>query len=243
MDDTSNVRWSQNDVDRAIRDAIRNAPPKWWEERVDDTHTYDEETFRYSLPPACQAVEEAWFEPLSSSKPRKLVIPTSWHVEGTELVFSEQYSRYDGQTLYMHYVVFPQNLLATTGADGVVAAGDLDALTSATATFSTDGVRIGDAVELSQGTFYVESVDSENQLTVHKDMTAGADLTFHVARYTDLPVVYVQYFAAAMLYEAAARNRPGIEIDENLRLSSWYRQLAEQELNRQRKARKPRRRY
>lgn len=243
MDDTTNARWSQDDVDRAIRAAIRSAPPKWWEERIDDAHTYDEETFRYLLPPICASVEEVWFEPLSSDKPRKFVVPSVWHIEGNYLVFTDSYSKYDGQTMYLLYAVYPTNLLSVSGSDGVVDSGDLDALASATSEFVTDGVQVGDSVELAQGTFYVESVDSETQLTLHKDMSAGTSLSFYIARYTDLPVTYVQYYAAAMLYEAAARNRPGIEIDDYLTMARYYRSLAEMELNRQRKARPVRRRY
>ncbi len=244
MNDTSYTRWSESDVERAINLAIRNAPPAWWEERIDDSHTYDMETFRYALPPACEAVEEVWFEPLDSSKPRKLVVPTSWHVEGNELVFTESYSKYDGQTLYMHYIVFPQHVTDIYGIDGKVGSDELDLLESASSSFITDGVRVGDSVLIEGAEFFVKEVSGETELYLHKEASeSGTSLTFYIARYTDLPIMYILYFAAAMLYEAAARNRPGVEVDENLRLSSWYRQLATQELNRQRKARKPRRRY
>jgi len=244
MDDTGNTRWSDDDFNRAIRAAVRSAPPKWWEEREDDSHTYDEETFRYALPPACASVEELWFEPLSSDKPRKFVVPNVWHVEGNYLVFTDTYPKYDGQTLYFRYIVYPTNLLTVTDDDGKVEAGDLDAFKDTDATFITNGVRVGDPVEVgTQGTFYVESVDSETQLTLHKDMTAATDITYYVARYTDLPVTYVQYYAAAMLYEAAARNRPGVELEDYLTLARYYRSLAELELNKQRKPRPVRRRY
>jgi len=244
IDDASYTRWSEADVTAAIYAAMRNAPPAWWEDRIDDTHTYSDSTYRYALPPVCETVEEVWFEPLSSDKPRRLVVPSSWHIEGDELVFTETYSKYDGQTLYMHYVVFPQHVLSISNTDGEVSAGTgLNVFSSDDSTFITDGVLPGDALVLTQGTFYVKEVLEETALEVHKDMAEGSTLPFSVAYYTDVPIMYLLYFATAELYERASRNRPGVEVDENLRFSAYYRQLAAQELRRQRKTHRPRRRY
>jgi len=87
------------------------------------------------------------------------------------------------------------------------------------------------------------TIESETTLFVHKAMTAGDTLAYSVAPYTDMPAMYLVYFATAELYERASRNRPGVEVDENLRFSAYYRQLAAQELRRQRKTHRPRRRY
>lgn len=250
MDDASNARWSTTDVARAIRAAIRSAPPKWWEERLDDSNTYDEEDFRYDLPPACQRVEEVWFAPLSEDKPRYFVVPTVWHTEGTELVFTDSLHNYHGKTMYILYIVHPTNLLTLSITNGAIASATAVALTSSGETFITKGVRVGDAVIINEtnydgnGTYYVKSVDSETQLTLHKAPGAtGTDLDCTVAQYTDVPVEYIIYYAAGQLFENAARNRPGVEIDQALTLARYYRSLAEIELNKQRKAFAGRRRY
>ena len=249
MDDASYARWSQDNVDEAIRAALRAAPPKWWEERIDDSNTYSEDDFRYDLPPACVSVEEVWFEPVDSDKPRYFVEPRFWRIEGEELVFTGSYSKYDGQTMYILYVVYPINLLTESKTNGGIASTTTKDLTSSGSTFVTDGVKVGDAVVISEsdyagnGTYYVATV-AEATLTLHKAPgTAGTNLDFTVALYTDLPLTYVQYYSAAYLYELAARNRPGVEVDEYLRFSTYYRQLAEQELRKQRKPRAARRRY
>ena len=240
--DSENVRWPVSVVERAIRDAIRAAPPKWWEERIDSFHTYESETFRYVLPPACVRVEEVWFEPLSSEKPRYFVVPSLWHIEEDQLVFSKPLPKYGGQPLYMLYVVHPSNLLDVSANDGIVSSGTL---MSETGTFITDGVRAGDAVHFDNDNaeYYVKLVGTQHILLLDRPATDGSEITYDIARYTDLPVTYIQNYAAAMLYENAARNRPGVEIDEALTLARYYRSLAEIELNKQRKTHTPRRRY
>jgi hypothetical protein len=250
MNDTTDTRWTSAQKDTAIRMALLDAPPRWWEIRIDDTNTYDEDDYRYDLPPACEWVEEVWFEPLSTDKPRYLVSPTSWHVEEDELVFTDRYSKYDGQTIYIVYGVYPTNLLTLSKTDGVVASTTATALTSAGSTFITSGVRVGDAVVINEtsydgnGTYYVESVDSETQLTLHKAPgTAGSSLDFTVAYYTDLPVTYIRLYAAAELYEVIARNSPGLEIDEVLRLAQYYREKAEEELRKKSRAHRARRSF
>ena len=250
MDDASYERWAQATMAKAIRQALQNAGSRWFEERIDDTATYDSSTFRYTLPPICETVEEVWLEAWSSDRPRRFVVPTMWHIEGNELVFEEAYNRYDGQGLYLVYIVSPANLLTLPLTDGVIASTTTTALTSATATLVSGGVRAGDAVIINKtdyagnGTYYVVSVDSTTQLTLHKAPgTAGSSLTFNVAHYTDMPVSYIRCFAAAMLYEQAARNRPGVEVSEYLQLASYYRQLADRELKLHRKSRPARRRY
>lgn len=243
LDDTSNERWTEAEIHRCIRDAIRLSTPLWYEEREDSSQTYDEDTFRYTLPPTCFEVEEVWFAALSDDLPRYFVVPNTWHVEDTYLVFTHKYSNYDGQTMYIRYTVRPQNLLTCSGSNGVVASGDLDALTATGETFITDGVLVGDVVELAQGTFYVESVDSETQVTLDRDGTAGTSLAYYVARYTDLPIMYIKYMTAALLYELSGRHRHGLTMEECVALARYYRALAMDDLRRQMMHRPPRRRY
>ena len=250
MDDYGYVRWSETTYERAIRQAIQNAVPLWWEERLDDTNTYACDTFRYTLPPTCVSVEDVYFAPHSDNQPRRFVVPSSWHIEEESLVFNTKYTKYDGQTMYLIYVVYPSNLLSMQTEDGAIASDTTVALTSATALFATSGVRAGDTVTISDGSwsangdYYIRRVYSETQVDLHKAPgEARTDIRFYVAHYTDLPVTYVRYFVAAILYELAARNRPGVEVSEYLQLASYYRQLAERELRSQRKAHTALRRY
>jgi len=243
LDDESDTRWTEAQKQLAVKVAVRRARGRWWEERLDDTNTYDDTTFRYSLPPACESVEALYFEPISSDLPRVFVSPSRWHIEGTTLVFDKPFHTYDGKTLYIHYLVYLANLLDVTANDGSISG---NTLTSSGSTFVTDGVQEGDEVEISGdsgGPYYVSSVDSETQLTLHKSPTAGDSKTFYVARYTDMPYEYLIYAAMAELYEMAARNRPGIEVEENIRWATYYRQLADQALRSQARHPKPLRRF
>jgi hypothetical protein len=245
LDDAAHTRWTSAQKDVAIKSAVRHARGKWWEERIDSTVTYSQDDYRYDLPVACEVVEAIYFEPTSSDDPRHFAPPTSWHVEGSELVFTSRFSDYDGQTMYLHYLVYPANLLTVTAADGVVATGGLS-LTSATATFVTNGVLPGDEIELpadTGGPYYVSSVTSNTVLVPHKAATAGSTLTYHIARYTDLPYEYLIFGAMAELYEMSSRNRPGVEVEESIRWATYYRQMAEVSLKQQARHAKPQRRY
>jgi len=243
MDDASDVRWTAAQKQLGILSAIRRARGLWWEERLDDTQTYSQDTFRYDLPPVCEAVNEVYFEALSDEKPRYFVAPQLWHLEERTLVFDTRVSHYDGQTIYILYRVYPTNVLDVTAADGVAAS---TAFSSATSTFVTSKVRPGDEVEIvgdSGGPYYVASITSETALVLHKAPTAGTELTFYVARYTDLPYEYLMYAAMSEMYEMASRNRPGVEVADNIRWASYYRQLSELKLRAQARHHAPQRRY
>ncbi len=243
IDDSGDSRWSATQKQLAVQAAVRKSRGRWWESRTDDTNTYDQETFRYTLPPICENVEGLHFEPTSNSLPRPYVSPTRWHLERNTLVFEAPFPKYDGQTLYIDYIVYPANLLSVTAADGVVSS---TTLTSATATFSTSGVKPGDEVEISGdtgGPYYVSSVTSNTVLVLHKAPTAGSTLTYYVARYTDLPYEYLINSAMGELYEMSSRNRPGVSVDENIRWATYYRQLADLVLNQQMRHARQMRRY
>jgi len=230
IDDAGNTRWTSAQKQAAITAAVRKAASLWWEDRLDDTNTYADSTYRYNLPPACEAVKSVYFGPNSSDKPRYLVVPSRWHVEDDQLVFEKPFYSYNGNTIYLNYIVYRSNLLNCTADDGEASS---TTFTSATSTFITDGVQEGNEVEISGdtgGPYYVASVDSETQLTLHKAPTAGTELTFYVSRYTDLPYNYLVYASMAELYEMVSRNRPGVDIEHNIRWASYYRQLAEAEL-------------
>lgn len=250
LDDAGHGQWSSASKERAIRSAVRAAAGEWWEIRIDDTHTYSHTTHRYALPVGCVRILEVWFEPFSTTKPRRFVSPTSWRVEGDYLVFIKPIVRYTNRTMYITYRIEPSNLLDIDTNDGVIASSTATALTSAGATFSTKGVRMGDAVVINEtgyagnGTYYVVSIDSETQLTLHKAPgTAGATLDYNVAHLTDLPYKYLIYYAMSELYEVAARNRPGVQEDEYLRWASYYKQLAAMELKKKQRHHKGRRTY
>jgi len=165
-----------------------------------------------------------------------------WNIDNYELVFEQAFPKYDGQTLYIAYFVYPNNLLHLTAADGVVSGATL---TSTTSTFSTYLVLPGDEVHITgdSGHYYVKTVDSETQLTLHDSPTAGSSKTFYVARYTDMPFTYLTYRAMAELYEMASRNKPGVEVEENMRWATYYRQLATRELELKRRTPSVYRRY
>lgn len=243
IDDTSDIRWTSAEKDLAIQVAIRSARGRWWEQRIDDTHTYDQDDFRYDLPPACEGVEAVYFAARSSDEPRYFVVPNRWHIEGDELVFDKPFPDYDSQDMYIHYFVYPSSLLSVTATDGAISS---TTLTSSTSTFVTKLVREGDEVEIvgdTGGPYYVSSVTSETVLVLHKAPTAGTSKTFYVARYTDLPVDYIIYAAMAECYEMASRNRPGVEVEENIRWSTYCHQLAEQHLRATTRHMQPMRRY
>lgn len=224
--DTGDIRWTEAQKELAIKRAVREASPNWWEERIDIKHHYEAGTTRYELPPASSRVQEVRFYPLPSEINRKIVSPTAWHVEGNELVFEEDFEDYAGSTIYIHYAYYQKNLLDTTGTDGVLDSGN-NTLTSASATFVTDGVKEGDAVILvGRGRDVVASVDSETQLTLWTDLYGGTDVTYYIAYYTDMPYEYLINKALSELYMIALRNRPGVEVEQYIRLSDYHRQLA-----------------
>jgi len=250
LHDSTNVRWASTDVEKAINQAIRFARQEWREERIDDTNTYSDDDFRYDLPPVCERVVEVWFEPTDDYSPRYQVPATWWRQEGTELVFIRNYPEYDGETMYIVYLVNANNLLDIDLTNGAIATATATALTSVGSTFTTDGVRPGDEVIIykaayaGNGTYYVVSVTSETELKLHKAPgTVGTDLTFYVAHYTDMPYGYLVYFSMAWLYEHSARNKPGFDVEEVIRWSAYYRQLADKAMRDMQRAAKGRRRY
>lgn len=242
IDDTADARWTSAEKDAAIRAAILSAHGYTWEERINSEYTWDIDTQRYAVPAGCVSVREIYFEDRrGSGYPRKFIVPSSWSVEGTTLVFSarSRYRRYAGQTMYITYHVYPVNLL-NVGAADLVTTADSATVTSATATWVTDGVQVGDPFEIiggsDAGTYFVSSIINNTIIVLHTELTTGAAAqTFRIAYYTNLPIIYIKYYAMAELYELAARNRPGVEIDETLRLSAWNKQLAQVELERMRK--------
>jgi hypothetical protein len=250
LDDAGHARWAAALKASAIREAIREARGYWWDERVSTRHAYSEDTFRYDLPAACEKVVAVWFEPTSDSDPRVQVPSDWWLQEGSELVFVKSFSQYDGQEMYIHYLAFPTTLLTLSVTNGGVASVTTRALTSAGETFITKGVRVGDAVLVNEtgyagnGTYYVDTVDSETQLTLDRAPgTVGTNLDFTVAQYTDVPYNYIMYFAMAWLYEVSARNKPGRDIDELLKLASYYRALAARDLEQKSRMARSMRRY
>jgi len=233
LDDSSHVRWTQAEKNLAVKTAIRLARGTWHEERLDDTNTYDSETYRYTLPVNCERILSVYFAPENSDEPRRLVVPSMYHREGNTLVFTLPYPYYDGNTMYISYIVYPNNLITCSASDGVVAS---TGLTSATSTFITSGVCVGDEVEITGdtgGPYYVSSITSETVLVLHKAPTAGSSKTFYIARYTDLPYEYLIFGAMGELHEMAARNRPGVEVEELVKWASYYRSMAEEVLKKQ----------
>jgi hypothetical protein len=250
LDDASDVRWSAAQKALAIQAAVRRARGQWWEERIDDTNTYEADTYRYTLPPGCESIVSVYFEAVDSDAPRFLVVPNRYHRESDVLVFEQDFDTYDGQTMYIHYLVYQTNLLTCTGTVGAIASVTTKALTSVGQTFVTKGVREGDAVEISEsgyagnGTYYVVSVDSETQVTLHKAPgTIGTNLDYEVAAHTDMPYEYLISSAMAELHEMAGRNKPGLEGEAAMRWASYYRQLATDELRKQARHMPPTRSY
>ena len=238
VNDSTDTRWTATEKNLAIQSAILAARGNWEEERIDSSNTYDASTYRYDLPPACHRVLEVQFEPDDSDCPRYSISPAQWSIEGDELVFDYSYRDYDGHTMYIIYTVLPTNLLTLSKTDGVIASTTATALTSASSTFVTSNVLVGDAVIINEtayagnGTYYVKSVDSETQLTLHQAPgAAGNNLDFSVSQYTDMPLNYLKYASMAELYEMAFRNAPGVEIDSNIKMATYYHQLADNEIN------------
>lgn len=243
MDDSSDVRWTAAQKNLAITSAIRKAAGQWWEERIDDSNTYVTTTFRYALPPACKSVECVHFAGSTSTSPRVWASPTRWHIEDDYLVFDQAITAGNNRTMYITYLVYQANLLDISKTDGVASGTDFGSITS---TFIASGVQIGDELEIEGdqgGPYYVSGIEMPLVLNLHKAPTAASALTFHVARYTDMPYEYLVYGAMAELYEMASRNRPGVEVEEQIRWATYYRQMAENELKKHRKHTNPQRRF
>lgn len=242
ISDGGNVRWTSAEKDTAICAAILSAHGYTWEERIDSEHTWDMNTQRYAVPAGCVSVREIYFEDRrGSGYPRKFIVPTSWSVEGTTIVFSarSRYRKYQGVTMYITYNVYQGHLLNIGAADLVTTANDAT-VTSATGDWLTKAVLIGDSFEIiggaDAGIYFVSSVTNGTTIELHTELTANAVAqVFRIAYYTNLSAIYVNYYAMSELYELAARNRPGVEIDETLRLAAWNKQLAQVELERIRK--------
>lgn len=235
--------WTPSQKKNAIQKAVRDARPEWWEERIDDTHTYDYTQHRYDLPPACAIVEAVSVSAPNPGNPRKDIPAIDWHIEGDELVFEESHPQYNGETLYIIYLYYQKNLLDISGDDLVSVAGSAQ-VTSDSSTFITDGVEAGDRlIKGGVNEYYVVSVDSETQLTLNEEMEMNGISSFTVAGYTDMPHEYLVSKAMAELYLASAMNRPGAEVENAIQLSDYYRQLARQALQRNRRHPKPRRMY
>lgn len=244
LDDVTNTRWSDAQMQLAVKAAVRKSAGQWWDERVDETHTYEDDTFRYSLPPACQMVEEVWFA-AEADEPYWQVSSRFWHTEAGQLVFTEPFSKYSGNTMRIVYLVYPNNLLTSTGSGSV----SDDTLVDFDATFLTDGVCPGDSVLFysSGGTFieecYVADAGPTNTnitLALHPTPSFSGACTYYLAYYTDLPYEYLVYGAMAELYEMSLRNRPGVEVRDAIELATYYRQMAEDRIIKQRKRQKPR---
>jgi hypothetical protein len=249
IDDSSDLRWSSAQKDTAIKTAILSVGPKWLEERIDDTNTYSDDTYRYNMPPACYRVISLAFSDPNDGM-RYSVNPTTWHVEGSEIVFTYEYEKYDGETMYILYHVLPSNLLTLSMTTAAVASIITKALTCAGETFITKGVLVGDPVIINEGsyagngTYYVASVDSETQVTLHKAPgTIGTNLDCTIAQYTDLPIDYVIAKSKAELYMLTVMNAPGQEIDTNIKLASYHEQLANAILQKRERRSNPSRSY
>ena len=246
--DVVHIRWTVTDLNFAIRQALMEAHGRWWEERVaQDTYIYT--TDFYDLPPACVNVEEVWFaDSTAPTAMAKFVPPSAWCHSVGYLQFTKRFPAYDGYWFFMVYRAYPTNLLTLTHADGVIAAGALTVLTSALGDFINQGVREGDAY--FQGSLpgvgmdgYVREVRNATTLELDRAQTAGAGMTYWIAPFTEVPYMYIMYQATANLLELGSRNRPGVTIDESLRLATYYRQLADNEIKRLRRPYETRRRY
>jgi len=247
IDDIAHARWASTEIDRAIKAAIRASSHAWFEERLDASHTYGIATQTYALPPACENVLEVWFSPIVANQPRHLIPMSSWRVEGTDLVMQQIFTAYDTQTMYIHYVVRPANLL-TIGAADLATTLNSATVTSATATWVASGVRPGDAFIITTGadagTYYVVSITNLTTIVLNANLTANAaGESFTVAQQTDLPFDYIMHFAMAWIYELAGRNRPGVEINNVVEWANYYRQHADLDLRRNARRPRPVRRY
>ncbi len=234
INDASFTRWSSSIMDTAIRRAMDSARNRWWEDRTDETQTYSSDTFSYTLPPACERVLEVRLAAILTGDPDYLVRPQFWKIVDNSLVLYESWSKYDGQTLKIYYSVHPSNLLDVSGSDGVVSG---TTLTSATDTFITDGVRVGDSVRLykssyaGNGTYYVAEVTSETVLTLNDSPGTGSGISYYVAQYTDMPEAFLLAAAKAWLFEWASMNKVGREVQTTLQQAAYFKQVAEMELN------------
>lgn len=249
VNDTGDDRWTQAEKEIAIQRAVRLAQPEWWEERIDDTNEYELNTLRYDFPPACDFVLELWFgSPSGTSYPRKFITPTTWHVESNQIVFTKKWPKYDGETLYIVYRVYIENLLNVSN-DDLQTTADSATVTSSKSTFVTDGVMPGDRFEITKGedkgTYYVSEIENETTIVLHTKMTTTdtTGLDFRIAYYTSLPQEYVLYKAQAELMRMAAFNRPGLEVDQAFTVAAYYDELAARVLRRMKRRKKGRRAY
>jgi hypothetical protein len=250
VNDEGDDRWTQTEKETAIQRAVRLAQPEWWEERVDDTNTYEADTLRYDFPPACDFVLELWFgNPSGSSYARKFVTPTTWHAEGNHIVFTHKWNKYDGETLYIIYRVYVENLLDLSGDDLETTADSAIVESTGGSTFVSDGVQPGDRFEITEGddegTYYVLEVVDDDSVILHTEMTTtdATGLDFEVAYTVTLPQEYIIYKAQAELMRVAAFNRPGLEVDQAFTVAAYYDELAARVLNKMKRRKKGRRSY
>jgi hypothetical protein len=176
------------------------------------------------------------------------VSPVLWYVSGDEIVFSQKLRKYDGYTLKINYLVYPNNLLNCEGTDGeTYFDGNTNLYLLASLEMNFSEARVGDEAVLSVGgaenPFYVQAVLDAHTVALHKPVSDASAVMFHIAKYTDLPYEYLMYASMAELYEMVSRNRPGIEVDEGIRWATYYRQLADMVLNQQQRHLSPTRVY
>lgn len=243
MDDASNDRWTESQKQLSVQLAVSSASPRWWEERIDDKHTYDYQQPRYELPPGWVSIEEVRFEPIDVGDDRHFVVPSTFHIEGNELVFEKNYISYNDNTLYIIYTYYPRTLLDVSGTSGEVQSDGVSFVDSS-ATFITDGVKAGDAIVIEgDGRYIIQEVTFEDEVVLRTEAEEDTGLTYYIAYYTDIPKEYLLNYAMSEMYMMATRNRPGVEIESSIRLSNYHRQLAIETLEENRMRGKSRRRY
>ena len=111
--------------------------------------------------------------------------------------------------------------------------------------FINEGVREGDEIFMQGLTsYYVRRVLSDSTLIMDReaDVTLN-NVEYYLAYWTDLPFSYISNYAKAHLYEIAAMNRPGVEVEETINISTYFRNIAYDELNRMRRSYRTRRQY
>jgi hypothetical protein len=238
LQDEAHDQWPQAIKIEAIVNAVRDSDGFWFEERVDDTHTYSTSIFEYALPPGCVSVEDV--EMVVSGK-LVYVSREAWAVSNGRLRFPRPLPTHSGRNIRVTYIAHNNNVTEVSGSDGVIASSELS---SSSSKFVTHGVRRGDPVTVGGSTTYiVSSVISETKLELWGSPVPGSGLSFVVAPDTDLPWEYLVDKSLAFLYEWAARNVPGVDEDNYIRWSSYYRQLAAQEIREKAKRPAARRRY
>lgn len=245
LDDSSNERWAEADIEAALRAAVRAGSFAWWEERLDSSQEFAVNTYGYDLPPACHRVLAVYFEPVTANNPRRFVTPNQWYEQDGKLYFQNKFAAYTTKDIFVEYMVHPSNLLDIDQTDGVLLESAAT-LTSAASTFVADGVREGDEVYIPSETpklYYVSSITSETVLVITPDPTDGSTKTFYVAHYTDMPIDYLVNYAAGWLYELAGRNRPGVEVEVVTQWASYYAQKADLAMRRNAKRMKSRREF